>query len=603
MCIVVFDDWKGYILKKQRIILALFAVLVLLISSAAFIIASLSEYDECMNYEKERIGEFFEDAAASGTKQLEFTLRQLVSEARNTAYILSEGDMGEERVSACFTHQFELGTARAGLIINSDGSLKYGRHEYEKLFAAVGKITLEEKRPCISDVVLSADGEACFAVSVPMTDADSKANALMLIYPASLLSEAVERELLGGAAKALLIHANGKAVVPGTPLPDWDFEKLKPEELTAAALGLNRAGEHVFSEAKYLLSKELSINDWTIICAIGESSLKRQASSFAKVNRGADIAVLAVIVIFTLASVFYISSRQRKLLFAKRRFKVAVGRSTRAVFQYDLSRDRFTILSQYYNINLPEDKKYLTMTGFLKLVHPADRKVFQTTFASIGKSGNASATIRISQLCGSGDYRWYHIDASRLASVGRGSDFVLGSIEDIDESEKERLILRIKATTDPLTGLYDRAETQRIVNERLMKLDANEFSTFCIIDIDNFKCINDRYGHECGDRALLFFAERLKATFRFEDVLGRLGGDEFVVYMALTSDKEVINRRFAELTESLRSGSKELGLPEISCSLGYITAKQGDCFQSVYKRADEEMYKAKTAGKRQAVGE
>ncbi len=590
-------------LKKQRSLLTLFAVLVLLISSGAFIIASLSTYNKCRNYEIERIEELLEDAAVSSAKQVEHTVGQLLEETRETAYILSTSDLSEESVASCFAHQFDVTAAQTGLFFSFDGSLKYGNPEFEQIFGYIGKSTIEAQSAQVSNTALCKDGKTRFAVSVPFTSTDGKTEAVMLVYPVSVLSETADRTILEGEGRIALIHADGAFVEPNKPAPDWDFKLLKKEEFTNAAYGLSKVGETVFADSKYVLSRAVGINDWTIICGINNSYIDRHAKFYAAINRGTDIASLIIIVIFTLISVMYVSSRQRKLLFAKRRFKIAVSRSTRAVFQYDIRRDKFSIISQCCNINLPEEKRFIALPEFLKLVHPTDRREFQTTIGSLGKTGTVSATIRISQLSGAGDYRWYHIDATRLSYEGRGSSFVIGSIEDIDEREKERLILRIKATTDPLTGLYDRAETQIIVNERLSKLGANEFSTFCIIDLDNFKSINDRYGHECGDKALLFFAERLKSTFRFEDVIGRLGGDEFVVYMALTSDRQVIERRFAELMDSLSSGSKELGLPEISCSIGYITAKQGDSFQSVYRRADKAMYKAKTAGKRQAVGE
>ena len=71
-------------------------------------------------------------------------------------------------------------------------------------------------------------------------------------------------------------------------------------------------------------------------------------------------------------------------------------------------------------------------------------------------------------------------------------------------------------------------------------MEENEQAVFALLDLDDFKDINDKYGHDCGDRALIYFADKLRTTFRFGDIIGRLGGDEFVVYMTLTSDRKIV---------------------------------------------------------------
>ena len=155
-----------------------------------------------------------------------------------------------------------------------------------------------------------------------------------------------------------------------------------------------------------------------------------------------------------------------------------------------------------------------------------------------------------------------------------------------------------KATTDCLTGLCNRAETEQSIRERLAELGKNDHSVFAILDLDDFKHINDLYGHDCGDRALIFFAEKLRTTFRFGDVIGRLGGDEFIVYMTLTSDKQVLAHRIGELMDSLKmSRSDDADLPPITCSVGCCIANQGDEFEDLYKTADAALYESKTRGK------
>lgn len=115
-----------------------------------------------------------------------------------------------------------------------------------------------------------------------------------------------------------------------------------------------------------------------------------------------------------------------------------------------------------------------------------------------------------------------------------------------------------------------------------------------ILDLDDFKKINDNYGHLVGDRALKILTDTLMATFRRRDIIGRLGGDEFLVFIKSVTSREILDKRMKELFVSLAQ-TEELNL---TCSVGIcIMEREGFSYEEGLKKADTALYKSKKEGK------
>ncbi|MGN0670395.1 MAG: diguanylate cyclase domain-containing protein, partial [Oscillospiraceae bacterium] len=110
----------------------------------------------------------------------------------------------------------------------------------------------------------------------------------------------------------------------------------------------------------------------------------------------------------------------------------------------------------------------------------------------------------------------------------------------LEEKTQEVTDIKTKSRQDALTGLWNRSYTEENVNQLLCE---GVHGTLFMIDMDNFKAINDNYGHIAGDKTLKMFAETLEEYFEEGDILCRIGGDEFVVFAPnLTSKSEISNR-------------------------------------------------------------
>lgn len=162
---------------------------------------------------------------------------------------------------------------------------------------------------------------------------------------------------------------------------------------------------------------------------------------------------------------------------------------------------------------------------------------------------------------------------------------------------------RLKARTDPLTGLPNRigyAEHLASEFERWNRYGTT--FTLCIVDLDYFKRINDDYGHLAGDKVLRLVAKTLRSNLRTHDFISRFGGEEFIIiFHAATKDVA------CQVAEKLRKAIEKSpfnfqGKPvHVTASLGLSEVQKGDVADSVFSRADEMLYKAKSLGRNQVA--
>jgi len=156
----------------------------------------------------------------------------------------------------------------------------------------------------------------------------------------------------------------------------------------------------------------------------------------------------------------------------------------------------------------------------------------------------------------------------------------------IDEEEKRGEQLQVLSETDRMTGLNDRVSGARKVNE------SDVGGLFIELDIDHFKSINDRFGHQTGDAVILAVADAMRKTFRANDVTMRLGGDEFGAFAGGIMDREtaevLIGRLFNRIVQI-----DVLGEEKVCISVGAALCSEPERFENLYQRADDALYASK----------
>jgi len=158
--------------------------------------------------------------------------------------------------------------------------------------------------------------------------------------------------------------------------------------------------------------------------------------------------------------------------------------------------------------------------------------------------------------------------------------------------------LGLVARTNSLTSCLNRGAFTTGVTQELLRTTADAKGALLMIDADNFKAINDRFGHESGDEALVLIARAIHVALRPGDVLGRMGGEEFGVYLP-----GVDLQQADEIAERLcRSVHKVVFKPRgathtLSISVGGIAFTGSEAFSELFRRADEQLYAAKQSGR------
>lgn len=169
----------------------------------------------------------------------------------------------------------------------------------------------------------------------------------------------------------------------------------------------------------------------------------------------------------------------------------------------------------------------------------------------------------------------------------------------IRDKEKHKALVD-KADTDMLTELYNKMATERKIKEYIEEYP-NQPALMFVLDIDNFKKINDTMGHAFGDEVLRTLGARIKSEFRATDIVGRTGGDEFIIFLRNMSDENVIKseaERIERFFKDFQAGTYVKYSATASIGAAVFPRDAGD-FEGLYKAADHALYVAKKRGKNQ----
>lgn len=189
-------------------------------------------------------------------------------------------------------------------------------------------------------------------------------------------------------------------------------------------------------------------------------------------------------------------------------------------------------------------------------------------------------------------YRWYRLRYVSAADEDGCVYRVVGRADEIEKEIADRADLLEGALNDGVTGLYNRRTAQRLIESALAERGTMRYDALFMIDIDDFKQINDTRGHLQGDIALRKVAEAIRSVFREADIKGRFGGDEFVVYMRAFSDPALPSVVARRLMNRLSMDCEKL-----TCSVGVALVQEPSRFEEVVMRADDALYRAKRANK------
>ncbi len=282
------------------------------------------------------------------------------------------------------------------------------------------------------------------------------------------------------------------------------------------------------------------------------------------------------------------------------RYEIILAQTENALFDWNMETDTITFSDTWKSIfglspisrNV---RQALTDASFL---HPDDLPLLLDRIRNL-ENGSSYEMLEVRISTNRGRYLWFRIRASALRDDVGKLNRIVGLIVNIDAEKQAEQALQDRADRDALTKLLNKDAGRRQAEEYLSQFPRGVNCALLIIDLDNFKQVNDQYGHLFGDSVLIKAAKEIRKLFRAQDIVARIGGDEFMVLLRGVSDKTLVENRCIRLLTTFRSvfRDNQYKLP-ISCSIGIaLSPTHGSSFVELFQRADQALYCAKARGR------
>lgn len=219
----------------------------------------------------------------------------------------------------------------------------------------------------------------------------------------------------------------------------------------------------------------------------------------------------------------------------------------------------------------------------------------------IYESGRSRLSFKYQRYLSDGTKHWIHNEVRFLIDAERSHMCVMLKAKNIDNQKVEEEKLILSAKMDKMTMLLNRETTMELI-QKTFEEEPDKLHALFMIDVDNFKALNDTHGHQEGDKFLINLAAEIRNCFVDGDITGRIGGDEFFALMRDVPDVETVEAKAEELLSGIQKASKLYADIQISGSIGVgLYPTNGRSIGQLYAHADKALYQAKRKGKNQIV--
>lgn len=267
---------------------------------------------------------------------------------------------------------------------------------------------------------------------------------------------------------------------------------------------------------------------------------------------------------------------------------------------FNITQDQFYGMGGIWNLynELTEQMTYTQLyTRFInKVVHMDDRKKYLelmdcNNLIQSYQNGITRLKLEFRRIIEQNKMMWMEIEILLFKEPLQEELMALMYLTDIDERKKSGFQLRYESEFDQLTDVYNKKSAETYIKQCLRK--PTGLQAFIMIDLDDFKDINDSYGHKAGDDVLILFASQLKAVFHNHCIVGRFGGDEFIIFMEQISSDHDVEDALMDLYYRLQNNK----LHSISFSAGVTLVTERNDYETVFAQADETLYQVKKSQK------
>ncbi|MFW2489208.1 diguanylate cyclase domain-containing protein [Clostridium chromiireducens] len=291
---------------------------------------------------------------------------------------------------------------------------------------------------------------------------------------------------------------------------------------------------------------------------------------------------------------------QEKLRLSEERYRIIMSQTEDIIFEWNITED-----TVYFSENWNE--KF----GYKSVIINISKNIYKTNFIhkndirKLGKMlndiiyGDSYTETEIRVRKNENEYIWCKMRITAMFDEDGNIFKAIGIIIDIDKEKKEAEELLYKAQRDSLTGLYNKGTSQSIVEDYLMNEGKDINGALFVMDLDNFKAVNDNLGHLAGDIVLTEISTIISNVFQENSIIGRVGGDEFIIFLKNVNSEEDIRKKAEELISGFRNTSNtEILDHNVSGSIGIAKyPEHGKSYKELFISADKASYSAKNNGK------
>lgn len=503
----------------------------------------------------------------------------------------------------------------SGMTINYDG-----KSSGNILMKDYFKKAMKGHAQISSNISTDEDGEQVLTLAVPIFQNREVVGVITGTFSYSILDNLFSVDTFGGEGYSFIVDKNGLILI-GSESSNrlcfvenfFDFFKehqlLPIEKLSEiySEMQSNRTGIFDFSMSsanRIVVYTPVGLNDWYVLSVVTADYILSQEY---KISRITISLILVMLFVFGILTIFLtrLAIKNAKVEKDNSRYAINSENSQTIIYEYDFEHKviEFTGNTDFV---FGENLRQLTLDNFDKIetkIHDSEKGLLDDIRNCL-KSGKTSYSSELRLLNLKGDYSWYRLTATVIMDREKKYPLkLIGNLVNVNAQVVHEQELKTMAETDLLSGLLNKVYMEKSVSDFIKDKEASIFGAFFIIDLDNFKQVNDKLGHSFGDQAICDTATKLTLVFSEKDFIGRIGGDEFCIFLCVRNTVKnplkLVEEKASTLKEILAEDytNGEVAV-HVTPSIGIsFFPEQSTTFKDLFKRADSALYHVKNHGK------
>lgn len=302
---------------------------------------------------------------------------------------------------------------------------------------------------------------------------------------------------------------------------------------------------------------------------------------------------------FVLNDVTGLKYAEMKASLEAKKYEIISDISEEIPYEYEIDTDTLTYAKKYESIFGRKSIYRHPLRKFIDAGYVSEDTI--DNFSSIFEAamrGDMTHNAEYKLKNRSGEYEWHYSNYSLIRDSHGNPLRAVGILRNIDAQKKEQESLLKRAQTDAMTGLLNKTTTESFVRKNLKELQSGAYGVVLLVDIDDFKNINDTFGHLTGDEVIIEIAHTLMRYTFNDGFVGRIGGDEFLVYLPNILDTTLACEKAEKYANELRQKYPgDNGKPKVTLSIGIAATDVPIPYSDLLEHADQAVYQAKVNGK------